>query len=97
MKLTKTEKIWLIAVIISYVCYNLPFVPPYNNAKGTFIHALLTLIPLWVTVYAGLIKVCRSYKIKDSDMSKKPGSSANTEVTKIGENHNRSKEETDNA
>ena len=29
MKITKTEKIWLVAVIIFYVCYNLPFVPAF--------------------------------------------------------------------
>lgn len=65
MKLTKTEKIWLGAVILFYVCYNLPFVPAYGHAKATIIHALITLIPLWVAIYVGLVKVCRIYRIRD--------------------------------
>lgn len=67
MKITKAEKIWLAAVVIFYVCYNLPFVPAYGNAQGTIIHGLITLIPLWIAIYVGLFKVCKIYKIKDVD------------------------------
>lgn len=70
MKMTKTEKIWLITVIVLYVCYNLPFVPAYNNAVGTLIHAAITLIPLWIAIYVGLVKVCRIYKIKEQNNTK---------------------------
>jgi len=66
MKLTKAEKIWLAAVIIFYACYNLPFVPAYGHAKATLIHGLITLIPLWIAVYIGLVKVCRIYRLRDS-------------------------------
>lgn len=67
MKITKAEKIWLAVVIIFYVCYNLPFVPAYGNAHATIIHGLITLIPLWIAIYIGLFKVCKIYKIKDSE------------------------------
>lgn len=66
MKLTKTEKIWLIVVCIFYAAYNLPFVPHYSHARATIIHALLTLIPLWVSVYIGLRKVFRIYRLKQT-------------------------------
>ncbi len=66
MKITKTEKIWLAAVIILYVGYNLPFVPKYNDAPGLLIHAAITLIPLWVVIYVGLFRVFRIYKLRDS-------------------------------
>lgn len=67
MKITKAEKIWLGAVILFYICYNLPFVPAYGNAKGTIIHALITLIPLWISIYVGLARVCRIYRIRDRE------------------------------
>ncbi len=65
MKLTKTEKIWLAVVIIFYTCYNLPFVPAYYHPKATLIHAAMTLVPLWIAIYVGLIKVCRIYKLRE--------------------------------
>ena len=65
MKITKTEKIWLVAVIAFYICYNLPFVPPYGHAKGAIIHGLVTLIPLWISIYLGLYKVCKIYKLRN--------------------------------
>lgn len=65
MKITKAEKIWLTAVILFYVGYNLPFVPAYGHAKATLIHALITLVPLWISIYVGLVRVCRIYRIKN--------------------------------
>ena len=67
MKITRTEKIWLAAVIVLYIAYNLPFVPAYGDATGAIIHGIITLIPLWIAIYAGLVKVCRIYQIKDID------------------------------
>ena len=72
MKITKTEKIWLAVVIIFYVCYNLPFVPEYNNAPAAIIHGMITLIPLWIAIYVGLFKVCRIYKLKDHGEATQP-------------------------
>lgn len=64
MKITKTEKIWLGLTVLFYVLYNLPGVPGYNNAHGLIIHALLTVVPLWICVYVGLFKVLRKYRLK---------------------------------
>jgi len=75
MKITKTEKIWLAAVIIFYVSYNLPFVPPYGLARATLVHALITLVPLWIAIYVGLVKVCRIYRIRDPKSSGCQGTS----------------------
>lgn len=61
MKFTKTEKVWLAVVVLFYILYNLPMVPSYDSPIGTLVHALLTLVPLWVSVYIGLFKVARTY------------------------------------
>ncbi|MGM9612738.1 MAG: hypothetical protein ACI3XZ_04470 [Butyricicoccus sp.] len=64
MKVTKTEKRWLFAVVLFYVLYNLPTVPGYGDPHGLLIHAALTIIPLWVCIYIGLVKVFRIYRIR---------------------------------
>ena len=64
MKLTKTEIIWLVLTILFFVLYNLPGVPGYYDEKGLIIHALLTVLPLWICVYVGLFKVLRKYRLK---------------------------------
>ena len=46
MKLTKTEKIWMIVTAVLYILYNLPGVPPYGEAVPTLVHAALTVLPL---------------------------------------------------
>lgn len=65
MKITKTEKRWLAAVVLFFALYNLPCVPAYGDSTGALIHAALTLIPLWVCIYAGMRKVFRIYHIRD--------------------------------
>ena len=65
MNVTKTEKIWLILTVIFYILYNLPGVPPYGEAIPTLIHALLTVVPIWIIVYVGLVRVYRIYKLRD--------------------------------
>lgn len=64
MKLTKTEIIWLVLTILFFALYNLPGVPGYYDSKGLIIHALLTVVPLWICVYVGLFKVLRKYRLK---------------------------------
>jgi len=64
MKITKAEKIWLALTVLFYVLYNLPGIPGYNDARGLIIHALLTVVPLWICVYVGLFKVLRQYRLK---------------------------------
>lgn len=65
MRVTKTEKIWLIVVALLYGLYNFPGVPAYNDSNAMFIHAALTVVPLWIAVYIGMAKVYKIYKIKD--------------------------------
>lgn len=69
MKFTKTEKCWLFAVVLFYALYNLPFVPAYDSPVGTIVHGLITLIPLWISVYVGLFKVSKYYDKFDEDQS----------------------------
>ena len=69
MKITRTEKRWLITVLGCYVLYNLPLVPDYGDAKGLMLHAVLTLIPLWISVYAGLMRIFRRYRLRKKDTS----------------------------
>ncbi len=72
MKITKTEKIWLIVVLFFFLCYNLPFFPAYGQAKATLLHGLFTLLPLWICVYVGFIKICRKHRLKDSKKDAEP-------------------------
>lgn len=65
IKLRKTEIVWLVSVILFYVLYNLPFVPPYGNSTAAIVHGILTLIPLWISVYIGFFKICKIFKIKE--------------------------------
>lgn len=65
MKLTKTEKIWMLVTAVLYILYNLPGVPPYGEAVPTLVHAALTVLPLWIVVYIGLSRVYKIYKLRD--------------------------------
>lgn len=67
MKVTKTEKIWLLIVTVLYLLYNLPGVPAYNEAVPTLVHGALTVIPIWVVIYVGMAKVYKIYKLRDED------------------------------
>lgn len=67
MKLTKTEKIWMIVTTVLYILYNLPGVPPYGEAVPTLVHAALTVLPLWIVVYIGLSRVYKIYKLREDD------------------------------
>lgn len=64
MKVTRTEKRWLLATLLFFFLYNLPYVPAYGDAKGLILHALLTVLPLWVCVYIGLFRVFHESKLK---------------------------------
>lgn len=65
MKITRTEKRWLLAVLLFYVLYNLPFVPRYGDARGLLVHAVLTLVPLWASIYVGLVQVFRCRRLRE--------------------------------
>ncbi|UWG97875.1 hypothetical protein LPY66_03440 [Dehalobacter sp. DCM] len=60
----KTEKWWLILVVLFYVLYNIPGVPQYGDARGAIIHGALTIIPIWVIVYVGMYILNRQRKLK---------------------------------
>ena len=64
MKITKTEKIWLIATVLFYALYNLPGVPAYNQPIPTLIHAACTVLPIWIICYVGMGRVYKEYKLK---------------------------------
>lgn len=71
MRVTKSEKIWLIVVAALYFLYNFPGVPAYNEAGPMLIHAALTVIPLWIAVYIGMHKVYKVYKLRDTNNDSK--------------------------
>lgn len=64
MRVTRTEKIWLGLTVLFFALYNLPGIPAYGDARGLLVHALLTVLPLWVCVYAGLFLVFRKIRLK---------------------------------
>lgn len=64
MKITRAEKIWLAVTVFFYLMYNLPGVPPYGEAIPTMVHALLTILPLWITAYAGMYKIYKIYRLR---------------------------------
>ena len=51
-----------------------PRCPAYGEAIPTLIHALLTVVPIWIIVYVGLVRVYRIYKLRD-DADAPPASS----------------------
>jgi len=57
-----SEYWWLGLVVLFYILYNLPGVPKYGDVGGALRHALLTLVPLWVIIYFGLIRFLYSRK-----------------------------------
>ncbi len=63
----RTEKIWLALVIIFYVLYNLPGIPPYGKPDATLWHALLTIVPLWAIIYFGLITLIKQRRLKPEE------------------------------
>lgn len=62
----KIEKWWLALVILFYVLYNLPGVPQYGDAKSAILHGALTIIPLWVITYAGMIILHRQRRLNNT-------------------------------
>jgi hypothetical protein len=63
----KTEKWWLILVILFYLLYNLPGIPSYGNIRGALLHGVLTLVPLWISIYVGLYLTAKQRRFADVD------------------------------
>lgn len=64
MKLTRTEIVWLALTLLFFVLYNLPGLPAYGDARGLIVHALATVVPLWICVYWGLFRIFRKFRLK---------------------------------
>ena len=47
-----------------------------EDPQGLKIHALLTVIPLWILGYAGMKKVYGVYKLKEQKTSKEANTNA---------------------
>lgn len=73
MKITKFEKIWLVLTVIFYILYNLPGVPKYGDGNGTIIHALLTVLPIWILGYYGMYKINRIYELREDPDEEEKG------------------------
>lgn len=70
MKVTKTEWFWLIITVVLYVLYNIPGLPPLGDSRGMIIHALLTVLPLWIAGYVGMSRVYRLYRLREQPQKK---------------------------
>ena len=72
--LRKAEKLWLGLVVLFYLLYNLPGVPPYKDAGAAMWHGALTLIPLWAIIYYGMFRLFSRKKIRNlGDSPATPG------------------------
>lgn len=60
----RTEKWWLGLTVLFYALYNLPGVPAYGDANAALWHGFLTIVPLWVVVYVGMITINRQRKLR---------------------------------
>lgn len=65
MKVTKQEIIWLACVVTAFALYNLPYFPPYYHPVMTVVHGVLTIGLLWISIYTGLRRTLRNYKLKE--------------------------------
>jgi hypothetical protein len=59
----KTEKWWLGLVVLFFILYNLPGVPHYGDPHATILCGALTIVPLWIIVYVGMIILNRQRKL----------------------------------
>lgn len=73
MKITKFEKFWLAATVLFYALYNLPGVPAYGDAKAAILHGLLTVVPIWILAYAGMVKINKIYTLREDENEQEDG------------------------
>ena len=67
MKITKTEKIWILITSLFFLLYNIPGFPAYGDKVSAMVHALLTVLPLWITVFIGAKKIFNIYELRDEE------------------------------
>ncbi|MBP1764776.1 MAG: hypothetical protein H6Q65_1834 [Firmicutes bacterium] len=60
----KTEKWWLGLVVLFYALYNIPGLPAYGDSGAAIWHGALTIIPLWIISYGGMVVLNRQRKLK---------------------------------
>lgn len=65
----KSEKVWLSLTLIFFALYNIPGIPAMGDAKGMFIHAFLTLVPIWLIAYFGMYKVYKDKKLRQPEVT----------------------------
>lgn len=70
MRITKSERLWLVVTAIFYILYNIPGVPALGDAQGMLVHGALTVVPLWILAYVGMNRVYKVYKLKEQKSEK---------------------------
>ena len=60
----KTEKWWFGLVVLFYALYNIPGLPAYGDSNATILHGALTIIPLWIISYGGMVLLNRQRQLK---------------------------------
>ncbi|MCM0757616.1 MULTISPECIES: hypothetical protein [Sporomusa] len=63
-KYKTTEKWWLGLIVLFYALYNIPGVPAYGDSNGALWHGVLTILPLWITSYGGMILLTKQRRLK---------------------------------
>lgn len=67
MKIGRTEKWWLAAVLFFWVFYNFPGFPAYGDIKGCIIHGIISFIGTFLSVFIGCKLTEREYPLKEDD------------------------------
>ena len=65
-----TERWWLALIVLFYLLYNMPYYPEYGDSNAALWHGALTLIPLWITVYAGLFRLNKMRQLDKEAISR---------------------------
>lgn len=53
MKIGRTEKLWLAAVLFFWVFYNFPGFPAYGDETGCIGHGIISFVGTFLSVYVG--------------------------------------------
>ena len=65
MKIGRTEKWWLAAVLFFWVFYNFPGFPAYGDIKGCIIHGIISFAGTFLSVFVGCKLTEREYPLKE--------------------------------
>ena len=67
MKIGRTEKLWLAAVLFFWVFYNFPGLPAYGDIRGCIIHGIISFVGTFLSVFVGCKLTEREYPLKEDD------------------------------